>query len=117
MPRKIYAVRAGRKPGIYNEWFGPDGAEAQVKGVSGAAYKGFPYYDDNAAKQFMASKGGPEVLPKKKPRARKKLPKGCHDPMKNVVVTGRRWWLEPDYDLRIKGVWNTDKYDDKGVQI
>lgn len=39
--RKFYAVAAGRKPGIYTEWFGPRGAEAQVHGIPGARYKGF----------------------------------------------------------------------------
>lgn len=39
--RKYYAVVEGRKPGLYNEWFGADGAEAQVKGFPKAVYKGF----------------------------------------------------------------------------
>ena len=40
--RKIYAVIRGRKPGIYVDWFGPTGAEAQVRGFAGARYRGFP---------------------------------------------------------------------------
>jgi len=39
--KKYYAVAAGRKPGIYTDWFGPDGAQAQVIGFQGAIYKGF----------------------------------------------------------------------------
>ncbi|MEW6441655.1 MAG: ribonuclease HI [bacterium] len=39
--KKFYAVARGRKPGIYTEWFGPTGAEAQVRGFPGARYKGF----------------------------------------------------------------------------
>lgn len=39
--RKFYAVVRGRRPGIYDEWFGPGGAEAQIAGVQGAVYKGF----------------------------------------------------------------------------
>ena len=39
--KKFYAVAAGRKPGIYTEWFGGRGAEAQVHGCPGARYKGF----------------------------------------------------------------------------
>lgn len=31
----------GRKPGIYAEWFGPEGAEIQINGFPGAIYKGF----------------------------------------------------------------------------
>ena len=38
---KSYAVHNGRKPGIYGEWFGAGGAEAQIKGFPGALYKGF----------------------------------------------------------------------------
>jgi ribonuclease HI len=40
-PKKIYAVAKGLKPGIYQKWFGADGAEEQVRGVQGARYKGF----------------------------------------------------------------------------
>jgi ribonuclease HI len=39
--KNYYAVVKGQKPGIYASWFGPDGAEAQVKGYLGARYKGF----------------------------------------------------------------------------
>jgi ribonuclease HI len=39
--RKFYAVVRGREPGIYDEWFGQGGAEAQIKGIQGAVYKGF----------------------------------------------------------------------------
>jgi ribonuclease HI len=38
---KSYAVRKGHRPGIYDEWFGALGAEAQIKGFPGAEYKGF----------------------------------------------------------------------------
>jgi ribonuclease HI len=39
--KKYYAVAAGRKPGIYTDWFGPDGAQVQVLGFQGATYQGF----------------------------------------------------------------------------
>ena len=39
--KNYYAVAKGRKPGIYNQWFGEGGAEEQVKGFQGAKYKGF----------------------------------------------------------------------------
>lgn len=39
--KKFYAVARGRKPGIYTQWFGPDGAEAQIKGFENARFKGF----------------------------------------------------------------------------
>jgi ribonuclease HI len=38
---KYYAVKQGRAPGIYNTWFGPGGAEEQVRGWAGARYKRF----------------------------------------------------------------------------
>jgi len=38
---KFYAVAQGRKPGIYHEWFGANGAEVQVRGFAGAMFKGF----------------------------------------------------------------------------
>lgn len=40
--KKFYAVAKGRKPGIYSTWYGKDGAEEQVRGASGALFKGFP---------------------------------------------------------------------------
>lgn len=40
--KKYYAVRRGRKPGIYTQWFGEDGALVQVREFPGAVYRGFP---------------------------------------------------------------------------
>ncbi len=40
--KKYYAVAVGRKPGIYMQWFGEDGAEVQVAGFPRGRYKGFP---------------------------------------------------------------------------
>jgi ribonuclease HI len=39
--KKYYAVARGQVPGIYENWSGPDGAQAQVSGFPGAQYKGF----------------------------------------------------------------------------
>lgn len=39
--KNFYAVVRGRKPGIYKEWFGANGAEVQVKAFPDALYKGF----------------------------------------------------------------------------
>ena len=39
--KSFYAVAVGRKPGIYRTWFGPQGAEMQVRGFNGARFKGF----------------------------------------------------------------------------
>ena len=38
---KFYAVVRGVKPGIYDSWFGENGAKAQVDGFSGAIHQGF----------------------------------------------------------------------------
>ncbi len=40
--KKFYAVAKGQKPGIYDKWFGPNGAEIQIRGYASALYKGFP---------------------------------------------------------------------------
>jgi ribonuclease HI len=39
--KKYYAVARGTRPGIYAAWFGAEGAEAQIRGVAGARYRGF----------------------------------------------------------------------------
>ncbi len=39
--KKFYVVSRGFTPGIYDRWFGPGGAEEQVRGFSGALYRGF----------------------------------------------------------------------------
>ncbi len=39
--KKYYAIARGRKPGIYEEWYGEQGAEKQIQGFTGAVYKGF----------------------------------------------------------------------------
>jgi ribonuclease HI len=49
--KKYYAVLRGRKPGIYTEWFGPEGAQVQVTGFPAAQYKGFERKED--AEAFM----------------------------------------------------------------
>ena len=33
--KKYYAVKKGKKPGIYTQWFGTAGAEVQVRGFTG----------------------------------------------------------------------------------
>ena len=44
MPKKIYAVRKGRKTGIFNNW---DDCKKNVEGYSGAEYKGFLYIEES----------------------------------------------------------------------
>jgi ribonuclease HI len=47
--KKYYAVAVGRKPGIYEKWFGEDGAEIQVRGFPKARFKGFALLDEATA--------------------------------------------------------------------
>jgi ribonuclease HI len=50
-PKKYYAVARGKTPGIYTTWFGPTGAEIQIRGFTGARYKGFPTREE--AEQWL----------------------------------------------------------------
>ena len=48
MSKKIYAVKNGRNIGLFNTW---EECEAQIKGYSGALYKGFT--DISEAKAYL----------------------------------------------------------------
>ena len=68
--KKFYAVAAGRRPGIYTQWFGDNGAHAQVTGFAGAVYKGF--FTRQEAQAFMDAPPKPfrrKASPAKRPRA------------------------------------------------
>jgi len=49
--KKYYAVAKGCRPGIYDTWYGPGGAEEQVRGHAGALYRGFATQDE--ARQWL----------------------------------------------------------------
>ena len=51
MSEKYYAVKIGRKAGIYKTW---DDCKVQVNGYPGAVYKSF--YSEEAANEFMGAK-------------------------------------------------------------
>jgi ribonuclease HI len=70
----FYAVAAGKKPGIYRAWFGPDGAEVQVRGVEGARFRGFVTLKEAEAwiKNPGVFRPGPGQA--KKPSAKQPLP-------------------------------------------
>ena len=59
--KKYYAVVNGRKPGIYTEWKGQNGAQAQIIRFSGSIYKGFE--TEREAKEYMKqqTKEQPEI--------------------------------------------------------
>lgn len=54
--KKFYAVKNGRKPGIYTSW---DDCKSQVMGFSGAVYKSFPTKEE--AQQFVGGLDKAEV--------------------------------------------------------
>jgi len=64
--KKIYAVKQGRKPGIYKEWFGPQGAEVQIKGFAGARFKGFPSREEAETWMQELSGSGTSTVPREK---------------------------------------------------
>jgi ribonuclease HI len=39
--KQYYVVIHGRQPGLYDQWFGEEGAAEQVDGLADAVYKGF----------------------------------------------------------------------------
>lgn len=59
--KKWYGVAVGKKPGIYETWFGKGGAHEQIEGFKGARYKGFASYEE--AEAFVD--GSFKVSPKK----------------------------------------------------
>lgn len=60
MASKFYAVRKGKKPGLYNTW---DECKAQVNGYSGAEYKSFKTQAE--AKEYIGvAKKNKKIAPK-----------------------------------------------------
>jgi ribonuclease HI len=57
--KRYYAVKNGRRPGIYDKWYGEDGAEAQIKGFSNAHFKKFTLKSE--AKKFLEAKDSPNL--------------------------------------------------------
>lgn len=66
---KFYAIKKGRKPGIYTTW---DEAKRQVSGYSGAIYKGFT--SRSQAEAFMKEKSANRATPKNKAAVRPATP-------------------------------------------
>lgn len=56
--KQYYAVLRGRRPGIYAQWGGEEGAEAQVQGFAGARYKGFASREQA---EYFFKTGGEEM--------------------------------------------------------
>ncbi len=78
--KKFYAVARGRNTGIFTAWFGPGGAEAQIKEFPGARYKGFPTIEEARLWLTEMTAGSPHTQ-KPKPEAKKSTPaKAAHEP-------------------------------------
>ena len=60
--KKYYAVAVGRETGIYNKWYGENGAEDQVKGFPKAIFKGFSFRKE--AEDFLAEFSKIDTKPK-----------------------------------------------------
>ncbi len=58
MNKKFYAVRVGRRPGVYTTW---PACENQVKGFPGAVYKAFPTQDQ--ARTFVEDPSSNSRIP------------------------------------------------------
>jgi len=56
--KKYYAVVRGHLPGIYEEWYGDDGAQVQITDFPNALYKGFFSFED--AKAWSELQGNPD---------------------------------------------------------
>ena len=54
--KNYYAVAVGETTGIYSKWFGPGGAQEQVRGYPGARYKGFATMKE--ARAFLEANRG-----------------------------------------------------------
>jgi ribonuclease HI len=59
--KRFYTVLKGRVPGIYTRWFGPGGAEEQIRGYAGADYRGFATREE--AQDYFEH---PKISPKRK---------------------------------------------------
>jgi len=66
--KNFYAIKVGKRPGIYREWFGENGAEAQIKGFPNATHKSFPTLEE--AELFLKS----NIKKRPKRKAVKKQP-------------------------------------------
>jgi ribonuclease HI len=71
-PKKYYAVVRGRNPGIFTIWFGEGGAEAQIRGYTGARYKGFPSLAE--AREWMENQQEALASTKKKRSSKERSP-------------------------------------------
>lgn len=80
--QKFYAVAKGKRPGLYSEWFGAAGAEAQIRGFAGAQFKGFA--SENEAAEWLAARG---IKVSSRNTPKEVLPDRLSSPDKIIVYT------------------------------
>ncbi|BBO67398.1 ribonuclease H [Desulfosarcina alkanivorans] len=85
--KKYYAVAVGRSPGVYTQWFGNTGAQAQVKGFQGARYKGFPTIEE--ARAFIRERQADIKKGAGCPKQTGKRPTSRRPPAPAVSLEGR----------------------------
>ncbi|MFC1853545.1 ribonuclease HI [candidate division CSSED10-310 bacterium] len=71
--KKVYIVVKGRKPGLYHTWLGPNGAQAQISGVSGSLFKGFQTLDE--AREWLSGLGDTDLIQKIFPAPKRSRPR------------------------------------------
>jgi ribonuclease HI len=61
--KKYYSIARGCKTGIFDMWYGPNGAEVQIRGFAGARYKGF--LTEEEAREWLDSMSDESRSPNK----------------------------------------------------
>ena len=79
MPKKVYAVRAGRACGIFTTW---DECKKQVDGYAGARYKGFT----DVAEALAWLNGEKRPAGPKRPSAPSRLSRYPHSTRETVLA-------------------------------
>lgn len=87
-----YAVRKGRKPGIYRSWFGVGQTNDQIEGFPKAEFKGF--YSERDAKDWLK---GSSVFLKHYDKLVDKLAAGDNSVMEEAIKIGNQL-REPSVD-------------------
>lgn len=85
MAKKVYAVAAGYKTGLFDAWDGADGARAQVDGFRGARYRSFPTVE--AALQWLSEQpNAPTPVVTSRPVVQASLPLTPVQPTPSVAA-------------------------------
>lgn len=98
MPGKYYAVKKGRKPGVYQSWAE---CKAMVDGFPGAVYKSFKTREEAVAFAKAATYTGADAAPKMQ-NAMKKTMQQEDGAMPSVYAF---WWMVLTMWQRMSTVW------------